>query len=187
MSYLDYIWTLTGVFDPKNPTPSQIRILDIARGLATSMRYRGQTIRPYSVAEHSVILSLVVPEMYARQALLHDASEAYLGDVLRPLKYMSFMEPFRAMERHLDVVIFDRFAVAPTFDSRAVIKALELRLVSTEITQLISPDVGLDLNSVYSQFGQPLDLEIPCLSIQDAECLFVARFAELFPEQLSGD
>ncbi len=187
MSYLDFVWTLTGRLDPCNPTVDQIRIRDIARGLSTSMRYRGHTVRPYSVAEHSVILSLIVPQIYARQALMHDASEAYLGDVLRPLKYMPFMAPFRVMELGLDAIVRERFGIVSTFDSRTTIKSLELRLVSTEITQLISPDVGLDLNSVYSQFGQPLDLEIPCLSIQDAECLFVSRFAELFPEQLSGD
>jgi hypothetical protein len=69
-----------------DPKPEDIDILDIAHSLSMQCRYNGHTKGFYSVAEHSVLVANLVPPRLRLQALLHDASEAYVGDVIRPIK-----------------------------------------------------------------------------------------------------
>lgn len=68
------------------PEPASIRLEDIAVGLANTCRYGGQVSRFYSVAEHAVRVSEMVHESYALYALHHDSHEAYIGDVIAPMK-----------------------------------------------------------------------------------------------------
>src|SRR5690606_24523800 len=73
------------VVDLFNFRTEDVDLRDIARGLSNESRFGNQTVF-YSVGQHSVILSKVVPDHLAAAALLHDAAEAYLGDVPVPLK-----------------------------------------------------------------------------------------------------
>lgn len=66
--------------------PCIITLNDVAKGLSQVSRFKGDTIRPYSVARHSFVVSYLVPAPYALEALLHDAPEAYLGDLISPVK-----------------------------------------------------------------------------------------------------
>lgn len=68
---------------PEGQTP---RIETIAHALSNINRWTGHTIRPFSVAQHSLLVSYLVPPEFALEALLHDATEAYLGDIAAPLK-----------------------------------------------------------------------------------------------------
>lgn len=63
-----------------------IDIRDIAWGLGRTLRYAGHIREDYSVALHSIIMSYIVPKKYAKEALLHDAAEAYIGDIIWPVK-----------------------------------------------------------------------------------------------------
>ncbi len=79
---MSYIATSTGKhIDFVNITPDQICIEDIARGLSNECRFAGQLESFYSVAQHSVYVSQIVPPEYALEALLHDAAEAYIKDI----------------------------------------------------------------------------------------------------------
>lgn len=69
------------------PTPEMISIEDIAHSLSNQCRFGGHLPRFYSVAEHSVLCALHVDEKYAFEALMHDASEAYLLDIPSPIKH----------------------------------------------------------------------------------------------------
>lgn len=69
-----------------NPDPATIKLVDIAMGLAHTARFAGQTTRFYSVAEHAVRVSRLVPRALALPALHHDSHEAYIGDIIAPLK-----------------------------------------------------------------------------------------------------
>src|ERR1700734_2059257 len=72
-------------FDFAAPHSSRFTIEDIAHGLANICRYSGQCNRFYSVAEHSVLVSEIAVG-FELEALMHDAAEAFLGDITRPLK-----------------------------------------------------------------------------------------------------
>jgi len=83
----DWIQTFGGrAFWPLDPRPEDVAIGDIAHALAHLCRYGGHTRRFYSVAEHSVLMARAVSPKHRLWALLHDASEAYLVDLPRPIK-----------------------------------------------------------------------------------------------------
>lgn len=83
----DWMQTFSGKqFWPMSPRAEDVCIEDIAHALSMLCRYGGHCLRFYSVAEHSVLLSRAVAPEHALRALLHDAAEAYLVDVPRPIK-----------------------------------------------------------------------------------------------------
>lgn len=92
--------------------PSDIVIEDIAHALALVNRFAGHTSRPISVAQHSVYVSRLCEGPHALQALLHDASEAYLGDVTKWLKAEPEMEHYRRAEARAQRVICRVFGVS---------------------------------------------------------------------------
>lgn len=71
---------------PLDPLPDDVILDDVAIGLARICRFGGHTCRFYSVAQHSIFVSYHVPAYLALQGLMHDAHEAYTGDMIRPLK-----------------------------------------------------------------------------------------------------
>jgi len=84
---MTWIQTYTGKrFDLIDPKPEQICMADIAHALSRACRFTGHTFAHYSVAEHSVLVSHMVPPSLVCEALLHDAAEAYIGDATSPLK-----------------------------------------------------------------------------------------------------
>ncbi len=102
--------------------PEQICINDIAAGLGKTCRFSGQIRRFYSVAQHSIILSKIVPDRLKKVALLHDASEAYLQDVIKPLKNL-LGSSYTDIENKFEHAIFDRFGL--DFDLLLEIKPYE--------------------------------------------------------------
>lgn len=105
-------WLLTysgREFDLIDPQPDMIDLIDIAHGLANECRFSGQCRFYYSVAQHSVLVSQNVPPEFAFEALMHDASEAYLKDIPRPLKQL--LPDYRAIEQRVEAVIRYRFGL----------------------------------------------------------------------------
>ena len=81
------ISTISGQhLDLFNPEGYKFTVEEIANNLSNISRFIGNTNRHYSVAEHSVFLSLLVPEEHSRSALFHDAAEAFIGDIATPIK-----------------------------------------------------------------------------------------------------
>ena len=102
-----WIQTYTGrQFWPLAPQAEHVDIRDIAHSLAMQCRFNGHCRGFYSVAQHSVLVSQVVPPEDALWGLLHDAAEAYISDLPRPLKNTA--PEFRAAEHRLLTVILGR-------------------------------------------------------------------------------
>jgi uncharacterized protein len=99
-------WTgqMVDLFDPD---PETICIEDIAHSLSNQCRFGGHTPKFYSVAQHSVLCSIIVQEEHQLAALMHDASEAYLIDVPRPLK--KALVNYHDMENRMMKVISDKY------------------------------------------------------------------------------
>lgn len=172
--------TFTGrKFDPLAPRVEDICIEDIAHSLATICRYGGHTKRHYSVAEHSVLVSYLVPKEYAREALLHDAAEAYIGDMIRPLKRL--MPEFTKLEATIEVVVAAKFGLRNDPATRAVWKEFDDRILVDE-TRALMTNPALYKERPWFQDLKPAGVEIMCYSPAYAEGLFLARFGELFPD-----
>lgn len=108
-----YIRTYTGIqFFPTDPNPADIRIVDIAHALANICRFTGHCRRFYSVAEHSINVSRTVSPSNALVALLHDATEAYLNDIARPIKVQ--LPEYQVWEKELWGHIARKFNVPVT-------------------------------------------------------------------------
>jgi uncharacterized protein len=128
----DWLQTFTGVaFYPVDPRTEEVRIDDISAALSKLCRYSGHCIRFYSVAEHCVHVAAQAPEGLQLAALLHDASEAYLVDVPRPLKPQ--LTNYAEIEDRLMFVIAERFGFA--WPMAPDIKAIDNRILMDERNQ----------------------------------------------------
>lgn len=96
--------------DLLNPTEDMIEIGDIAKGLSLICRFGGQIPRFYSVAQHSVLVQALCPPNLKLEGLLHDASEAYLGDVIKPLKSL-LGATYKGIEFNFETLIFQKFGL----------------------------------------------------------------------------
>lgn len=107
--------TYTGrILDPFNLKPADIDILDIAHALSNLCRFNGHCREFYSVAQHSVLVSEQLWRHGTRTklaGLLHDASEAYLCDIPRPIKYTPEFEAYRKIEADVQGIIYQKFGV----------------------------------------------------------------------------
>ncbi len=181
----DPMQTYTGVeFFPLKPTVASIDIRDIAHGLARECRFGNHSMHFYSVAEHSVLVSEHVPAKYARQALLHDASEAYTHDMVAPLKHTEEMTPFRDMEFLIERTVFRRFGVSVSKQSNDAVKAVDVRIRVDEVRALMrNPDAyKARLTGI-----ECLGVNIKSLPYRAAMRVFLRRFAVLFPEHMTDE
>ena len=140
------IRTFTGLEpNPLDLREHDIRIEDIAHSLALCNRFSGHTKKPISVAQHSVYVSRLCQQYgnsCALQALLHDAAEAYLGDVTKWLKHTPAFEGYRDAERRAQQVIYKRFGCSMGEDSR--ITAADRIMVRFEGRRGFGPEFKID-------------------------------------------
>lgn len=177
---MSWIVTYTGRrFDLLAPRAEDVDMRDIAHALANLCRFNGHCRRHYSVAQHSVLVSHLVPEEYALFGLLHDAGEAYVGDVLSPLK--AVIPEFGVIEARVMAAIAERFALPWPFESPAkcAIKHADLVALATERRDLIThhPDPWPCLAGVLPM----VSVKAPAAWNADhAEWMFMQRFEMLF-------
>lgn len=123
------IVTVSGrVINFLDPDPRQIDIGDIATGLANVPRFAGQTLFPYSVAQHSVLCAQYCPT-HRLEALLHDATEAYMGDCNRPLKDL-LGDAWRGIEGRLHAAICQAFGIDSKMPQE--VKLVDNRMLESE-------------------------------------------------------
>lgn len=168
-----WIQTYTGIqFWPMDPRPEEIDIRDIAHALSMLCRFNGHCQSFYSVAEHCVHVSSIVAPENQLWGLLHDAAEAYLSDIPRPIKQV--LPDFKRFEDHLLTVIAKRFSL-PVNIPEGVHQADNV-LLATEKNSIMGeePAPWMDL---------PDSLDpamIQCLVPGEAEVFFLERYRELY-------
>lgn len=157
--------------DLLDPSSSEFTIDDIAHGLSNICRYAGQCRMFYSVAEHSVLMSDLAGHL-AFEALMHDAAEAFIGDITRPLKQL--LPDYKNIERSVEEAIFNRFGL-PLY-IRAEIKSLDLQVLAAEQDQLMPQST----NRWAIEAGiRPANIQTQGWSPARAKIEFLKRYAEL--------
>lgn len=155
------------------PRPDDVDLDDIAHGLAHQCRFNGQTTTFYSVAQHSLLVAQLVPRRLRLAALLHDAAEAYLGDVITPVKAM--IPDFALIEAHVLAVIGHRFGVNLDLDApgNGQIKRADLIALATEKRDLM-PHAREDWKSLGGVVAHPALIE--ALDPETAKGAFMLAF-----------
>lgn len=172
----DWMQTYTGrKFWPLDPRAEEVEIEDIAHGLALQCRYAGHCLRFYSVAEHSVLISRWLAgqghdaEM-CLWGLLHDAGEAYVLDMIRPLK--GSMPEFRAVEQRVLNAVTERFRMYPVMP--AAVKNADNRILVDEKRQNMQTGLVWGTDSL-----TPLGVTLQWWRPEEAEEAFLADFYRL--------
>jgi len=157
-------------FWPFDPRADEVHLDDIAHGLSMLCRFGGHTKRFYSVAEHSVWCSLIVPREHAMQALMHDATEAYCVDIPRPLK--RGLSNYAEIEAGIWEAVCERFGLVR--DLHESVKVADNAMCLAEARQIMSrPEIG------WSATGIAADVTVQCWSPDEAKRRFLERFAIL--------
>lgn len=169
----DFMQTATGrKFWPMDPRADEVFIEDIAHSLAMQTRYAGHCLRFYSVAEHSVLMARYLRQQgadVALFALLHDASEAYLVDVPRPVK--PYLTGYKAAEAKVMAAVCERFSLAK--EMPAAVRDADDRIIADELANL----VPMDWHARYA--GKELGVRLRYWSPDQAREEFLATFDAL--------
>ncbi len=174
--------------DLLDPSPFDVEIDDIAQGLARVARWNGQTRgdHAFSVAEHSVIVErlcgVLAPRWSAKwrlAALLHDAPEYVIGDMISPFKAVLGCD-YKAFEARLAGAIHMRYGLPSQLPAtvRSTIKRADRICAYHEAVQI----AGFTVKEARKLFGRPPvngKVEINPLPVRDAQILFVNRFTTL--------
>ncbi|GAB4522169.1 MAG: HD domain-containing protein [Amphiplicatus sp.] len=174
--------------DLLDPSPVDVEIEDIAHGLARVARWNGQTAGPlpFTVAQHSLIVESLCMQMkpgwparWRLAALLHDAPEFVIGDMISPFK-SALGEHYKRIERRLQEAIHLRFglpAVLPETVERTI-KRADKASAFFEATQL----AGFDTAEARRFFGAPrgvAPMTLTAMSTAAAQTAYLDRFHEL--------
>lgn len=169
----EWITTKSGIkFHLEDPRSDEIEITDIAFALAGLNRFTGHS--RVTVAQHCVIGSYEVPERFALEFLLHDAAEAYVGDVNRPLKNI-IGRLYRPVSKRIDRAIRAKYGLP--LEESGVVKLVDGRMCLTE-----SRDQMSDRNHEWKEHRalSPFpNIIITVWSSRYAEDSFLRRFHEL--------
>lgn len=124
-------------FDFSQPDPDAVCIEDIAHALSRLCRYTGHTPEHYCVAQHCVLASMLIPQCddLPLIALLHDASEAYLGDVSAPLK--TLLPDYRRIEENIQALILERFGLRSSIPEE--VHEVDRQLLAYEMRDIFDP------------------------------------------------
>lgn len=168
------ILTAAGEYFPLlTPTAKDVHIGDIAHALSHLCRFTGHTREFYSVAQHSVMVSYLVPREDALAGLLHDAAEAYLGDVSSPLKHQLPM--YQVLETRTMEAVLRAFDL-PTCIPESVKRADRIMLATEQRDLMPAHDDEWEILA----HVEPLAAVLEPLPARAARAAFIERFRQLF-------
>lgn len=165
-------------FNFRKFNPEDFNIRNIASSLSKLCRFTGHTERFYSVAQHSVVVSYLVPEEFALEALLHDREEAFVGDMSTPLKRLNPM--YRLKAEQIRRVSARAFGI-PEEESPIVKKADHSALLLEK--RYVMPRSASDRKH-WAPYVDIVYPKIEPLNPDDAEKLFLNRYRELTGKHL---
>lgn len=168
------------------PDPRDVHIDDIAHSLALQNRYNGHTRVPYSVAQHSVLVSHIVQQRQHRYpdpeppvnlpllGLLHDAHEAYCGDVVAPGKAL-LGDTWEGFENNIESAVAAAFALPRRPTTVELVREADMIARATEVRDLMHADSFPARHTL----PDPVHERIVPMEWAAARDLFMARFWEL--------
>lgn len=164
---MNWMQTYTGIhFDLDSPSIENLDIKDIAHHLSMLCRFNGACAFHYSVAEHSVRVCDSLPDNLKFAGLMHDAAEAYIGDIIRPVK----TPKIKHLEARLNYLIAKKWDIANWNNSQ--IKFADDVLLATEHRDLMKDEPG------WVKLPPPLYSTIVPISQPAAKILFMDRFKQ---------
>jgi 5'-deoxynucleotidase YfbR-like HD superfamily hydrolase len=170
------------IFFPCDPRPEEVHIEDIAQGLSRIHRFNGQTKREYTVAEHTWIVSQMVEGSPTKKlcALLHDAPEAYINDMIRSLKYLPIMGTiYLKIEDGIEEAIGQKFGLPTPFLSDPDIKQADEVIVGVEMRETIASQQTNHLTPITREDVKDNPIKLFHWSSELAQKMWLARFWEL--------
>lgn len=176
----DWILTFTGKsFWPLDPKIEEIDIVDICVALCRQPRYAGHTKFAYSVGQHSCyvaddIYKTIGNKELAFRGLLHDASEAYTNDIIKPLKRLDLFKSFRDVEDNLQDVIYESFGLRENELYHDSIHVYDVRVFNAEVEQVLNhPEKMSERKSL--TYGTS-SVIIEKMTEEDVVTMFMERF-----------
>jgi hypothetical protein len=168
----DWMQTVSGrMFWPLDPRAEEVDIYDIAVGLSNECRYAGQIEDHYSVAQHSVYVSYQTPVGLELEGLMHDAPEAYIKDIHRPLKRQ--LREYSPIEDGVWRAIAERFGLAEKLPHS--IHLADNNVLLAEKEQIVGRSPAPWLVP-----GTPAPIKIELWTPRQARKAFLDRFHELY-------
>lgn len=161
-----------GRFYPFNPELNRINTFEIAHALSNLCRFGGHVKEFYSVAEHCVNLSYAVSSENALRALLHDATEAYVVDMPRPIK--KYLRMYQDIESSVAKLIAEKYQVGDIYPDE--VREADTRILLNERNVLIPRHEIWGIDGVF----EPLpDVTIHSYTPKQAEWAYISRFDNL--------
>lgn len=171
-----------GPFDALKPKVGDIRLLDIAEALSKINRFNGHTVVPYSVAQHCIVVSGILDKTdYALEGLMHDASEAYTGDITSPVKAalreLAGNDIVGALEEPIQEAISQRFGLV--YPLPPDIHRADMEALAFERRCVLHPSSGVP----WGAFEVPPEMfdggTLNVVTATEARDAFIARFQTL--------
>lgn len=176
---MSFIKTFSGkMINLIDPNIDDVCIDDIAHSLSMQCRFNGHSKNFYSVAQHSVYVSYLCGYNDALAGLLHDASEAYLSDLPKPLKDSGLIPNYLKLENIFQLLIYNKFNIYANkpqlnswdFDLPSSVKTADNRMLSTELRDFMEYNVDNNIDII------PFSFNIKCWTSSKSEEIFLKRF-----------
>ena len=167
-----HIHTYTGIaFDLRDPKPEMVCLEDIVHSLSLMNRFNGAALFPYSVAQHSLHVAELLSPVLRLDGLLHDAAEAYIGDMVSPLKQV--LPEYKAVEARISAVVAEVFGLIQPEPPE--VKGADLAVLAAEREQVLRPSYG----PWFKDFPAPAPITIASRSWMEVK--------QAFAEALQGE